>query len=113
MIRINGKSLNINKINEISIRGNNNLIINDDIINLKDYTNNYVVNIEVEGDVDGNISTSGDVSIKGNCKNIDTTGNVEVSGDVNGDVDTTGNINCYGDINGNIDSTGNVSLKRK
>ena len=36
MIRINGKSLNINKINEISIRGNNNLIINDDIINLKD-----------------------------------------------------------------------------
>lgn len=113
MIRINGKSLNINKINEISIRGNNNLIINDDIINLKDYTNNYVVNIEVEGDIYGNISTSGDVSIKGNCKNIDTTGNVEVCGNVNGDVDTTGNINCYGDINGNIDSTGNVSLKRK
>ena len=44
---------------------------------------------------------------------VSSTGNVEVSGDVNGDVDTTGNINCYGDINGNIDSTGNVSLKRK
>ena len=42
MIRINGKSLNINKINGISIRGNNNLIINDDIAKVMEEAVNII-----------------------------------------------------------------------
>lgn len=112
MFKINGKSISINQVNGITIR-NNSVIVNGKKINVKEYTDEYVVNIEVNGDVHGNIITNGDISIKGNCKNVDTNGSVEVGGNVEGDIDTNGNVNCYGDIKGDIDTNGNVSLRRK
>lgn len=113
MIKINGKSLGINKINSITVE-NNVVIINGKRINAKEYTEDgYIINIEVDGDVHGDIHTNGDVSVKGNCKSIDANGSVEIGGDVEGDIDANGNINCYGNINGDIDAIGNVSLKRK
>lgn len=112
MIKINGKSIGINKINSITIE-NNVVIVNGKRINVKEYSDDYIINIEVDGDVHGDIYTNGNVSVKGNCKNIDTNGSVEIGGDVQGDIDANGNINCYGDINGDIDTNGNVSLRRK
>lgn len=116
MFKINGKTISVignnNKINGITIK-NNNLIINGTAINLKDYEQDYVVNIEVTGDIYGDIKTNGDVTISGSCKNIDTNGSVEVGGNIEGDIDTNGNVNCYGDIKGDIDTNGNVSLRRK
>ncbi len=112
MININGKSIGIEKINSITVK-NNVVIVNGERISLKEYTDDYIINIEVDGDVHGDIYTNGEVSVKGNCKNIDTNGSVEISGDVEGDIDANGNVNCYGNINGDIDANGNVSLKRK
>lgn len=52
------------------------------------------------------------VEIYGDCRDIDTTGNVIVNGSCN-DIDCNGNVICYGGIKGDIDCNGNVSLKRK
>lgn len=81
MIKINGKSIGINKVNNITVE-NNVVIVNGKRINVKEYSDDYIINIEV-------------------------------GGDVHGDIHTNGNINCYGDINGDIDTNGNVSLRRK
>lgn len=112
MFKINGKSISINQVNGITIR-NNTVIVNGKRINAKEYTDDYIINIEVDGDVQGDIYTNGDVSVKGSCKNIDTNGSVEIGGNVEGGIDTNGNVNCYGDIYGDIDTNGNVSLRRK
>lgn len=121
-LKINGKqisgdnSISIigdgNKINGVSVI-NGQVIINGKKINLKDYSDDYIVNVEIEGDIYGDISTNGNVKVSGNCKNIDTNGNVEIGNNVEGNIDTNGHIYCYGDINGDIDTNGNVSLKRK
>lgn len=97
MLKINGKLVGINKVNEITIKDNV-VVINGKEINAKDYSDNCIINIEVDGDVHGNITTNG---------------SVEVSGNVEGNIDTNGNVNCYGDINGDIDTNGNVSLRIK
>lgn len=81
MIKINGKSIGINKVNNITVE-NNVVIVNGKRINVKEYSDDYIINIEV-------------------------------GGDVHGDIHINGNINCYGDINGDIDTNGNVSLRRK
>ena len=74
------------------------ILIKGKKFNTKDYSDNCIINIEVDGDVHGNITTNG---------------SVEVSGNVEGNIDTNGNVNCYGDINGDIDTNGNVSLRIK
>lgn len=107
MIIINGKSIDTNKVNDIIVKDNV-VIINGKKFNTKDYSDSCIINIEVDGDVHGNITTNGDVLVKGSCKNIDTNGSVEVGGNVEGNIDTNGNVNCHGNIKGDIDTNGNI-----
>ena len=116
MLRINGEKIDVkgsNKIfNDIVIK-HNKIIINGSTIDLKKYADDLLVNIEISGDVIGNVITNGDVKIEGSCEDIDTNGNVEVKGNVNGDIDSNGDIICYGNIKGDIDTNGNVLLRRE
>lgn len=116
MIRINGEKIDVNGSDKLFggiVIKHNKLIINGSTIDLKNYADDLSVNIEISGDVIGNVITNGDVKIEGSCEGIDTNGNVEVKGNVNGDIDSNGDIICYGDIKGDIDTNGNVSLRRE
>lgn len=94
------------KINQIGGNGSIQIIGDGDVVvnsnrgfidiggkrhNLKDYTDQYNITIEVVGDV-RDIDTTGNVNITGNCRDIDTTGNITIGGNVEGDIDCVGNI---------------------
>lgn len=67
-----------------------------------------VVELEVKGDL-MSINTTGSVTVNGDVHgDIDTTGNVNC-GNVGGDVDTTGIVNCS-QVHGNVDTMGNVNI---
>ena len=54
------------------------------------------INIIIEGNVDGNIETaSGNITVKGSCRSVNTTSGDVECGDVNGDVKTvSGDVKC-------------------
>lgn len=115
MIKINGKVITLlgDKIKSITYRNGSVFFIDNDVVNLKNITDDYVVNIEINGDVAGDIITNGNVTVLGNCNNVDANGNVEIGGNINGNVDTNGDVYCSGDITGDIDANGRVSISRK
>lgn len=111
MLKINNIVIEDGDIQGITII-NNKCYVNGKEYNINDYSNEKIVNIEVQGNVNGDIKTNGTVSITGSCKNIETNGVVNIGGNCE-NIDTNGSVTCYGDINGDIDANGNVSLRRK
>lgn len=72
------------------------------------------INISIEGDVEKiDVDVCDSITVSGSVKNIKTTsGDVEVEGDVDGDVQTvSGDINC-GNVSGDA-STVNGNIRRK
>lgn len=94
-ITINGKTISTPDSSSVSVI-NNRLIVNGKVV--EDLQQYETKNIEI--------------TINGDCRDIETTGNVIVQGNCK-DIDCNGNVTCYGDINGDIDCNGNVSLRRK
>ena len=60
-----------------------------------------------------NIHGDDEITIDGDVKNIDTVGDVMVSGNVTGNIDTMGNVTVCGDINGDIDCMGSIIMNKK
>jgi len=73
-------------------------------------------NISIVNDtvyVDGKsvkLGDSKDIKIEGNCGTIKCNGNVQVSGNVNGNIDCGDSCHC-GDVEGSIDAGGSVTAK--
>lgn len=121
------------KINGLNITGNNVTVKNGNIIiDGKDVTPDAkLINIEVSGDVGELIvDTCEKINITGNAQKIKTaSGDVEIGGDVNGDVESmSGDINCEnvegdvhtssgdidcGDISGSVSSMSGDIKHRK
>ena len=70
------------------------------------------INITITGGIENlKIDSCNRVQVTGNVKKIDTTcGDVEVAGNVEGNIDTSsGNVKVTGDVGGNVDTgSGNV-----
>lgn len=111
-VTINGNTVNSNIIGNccsISIDGNN-IIINGNNITVND----KVININVTGDVD-EITNCHDVKVTGNVRKISVgSGDVEVDGDVSGDIQTgSGDIEVNGSVGGSIKTgSGDVTVGR-
>ena len=111
-ITINGNTVNSNIIGNdcsISIDGDN-IVINGNNITVKD----KVININITGDVD-EITNCHDVKVKGNVRKISVgSGDVEVDGDVSGDIQTgSGDVDVSGSVGGNIRTgSGDVNVGR-
>lgn len=121
-IDINGK-LGIDYVKTISIN-NGRIIINgqdrtDDVFknkvssqsskDLKDYPLSITeLKIEVTGST-GEIESSGNVQVTGNVNGpINTNGTVEVGGNIIGNIDTNGTVHINGSVHGSIDTNGPV-----
>ena len=73
-----------------------------------------VVNISVEGDVETVSGAFGSVNITGNAGRVTSaSGDVEVRGDVNGDIQTaSGDVGAWGGVTGSVKTaSGDVSVK--
>ena len=112
MIKINGKEIDIGNVKNISVE-NNQVMINNIKFDLKEFSDTYTVNIQVDGNVSGNIKTNGNVTVSNNVGgDIDTNGHVEVlKGDVKGSIDTNGHVEVGGNVYGDIDTNGKVIIK--
>lgn len=89
---------------------NNEVIIDGKTIDLPDQK---VINVEIRGDVEEVIGSTGQIRITGNVGKVRTsTGDVEVGGFVTGDINTsTGDVRC-GDVSGSVrTSTGDIYKK--
>lgn len=110
-ITINGKTFNLPS-GTVSICNDkvyvNGKVIEEEII-LK-AMDTKTINITVMGDC-GDINANGDVKVKGDVRgSIDAGGDV-TCGNVNGDVDTGGDVVCK-NIGGSIDAGGNVRINK-
>ena len=111
-VTINGNAINSNIIGNgcsISIDGNN-IIINGNNITVND----KVININITGSVD-EITNCHDVKVTGNVRKISVgSGDVEVDGDVSGDIQTgSGDVDVSGSVGGSIKTgSGDVTVGR-
>lgn len=111
-VTINGNTVNSNIIGNccsISIDGDN-IVINGSNITVND----KVININITGDVD-EITNCHDVKVTGNVHKISVgSGDVEVDGDVSGDVQTgSGDVEVSGSVGGSIKTgAGDVNVRR-
>ena len=94
---------------------NNKVYWNGKLVEDCDLFKEKTININIEGNVEGDIKcdTIESINIKGSCKNIEThNGEVKIGGDVAGNISThNGNVSCHnihGDVkthNGNINKS--------
>lgn len=91
-VSVNGKT--------VRVRGNSISIINDQII---------VDGKPLEEALDQPNIT---VIVEGDCRSLNACGNVEVKGNVTGNVNASGSVTC-GDVGGDIDASGSVRCTRK
>lgn len=104
-------------INGKSYSGNNITVINNKVIvDGKDATpEGKEINIVVEGNIsDLNVDACNRVTVTGSVKKITTmSGDVEITGDVDGDINTmSGNVDCNM-VGGSVSSmSGNVKHKK-
>ena len=66
--------------------------------------------IEVHGNVQGNVDAGGSVNCQNIAGNVDSGGSIHSSGDIQGSVDAGGSVNC-GQVGGSIDAGGSVRTK--
>lgn len=109
------KSNSILKINDKIISGKNIIMKSDGQTIIDDISienvDEKIIKIEIYGDVDS-INTTGDVNVKGNVSHIDSIGNIVVNGDICcGHVNSLGDIVALKKIKGDIDNTGNITVK--
>ena len=106
-VTVNGKT--------IRVQGNNISIINDKVIvdgkHIDETFDQPNITVIVEGDCKI-LNTSGNVEVKGNAGNIDCRGSCHINGNVTGSIDASGSVTC-GDVGGNIDACGSVRCLRK
>ena len=110
MITINGKTLNLDNLSNVSIKQvNGKTTING--VNVDEFVEGKTLDIQITGDVGTlSIGSCNTLTIKGNTGDVESTnGDITVQGDVSGNVETTnGNIeakNIHGKAkttNGNI-----------
>ncbi len=107
-VLINGNTVEIRSGENITISGNQ-VTVGGQTITVDEPR----INIAITGDV-GSIDGVGDVDITGNVTgDIDTSsGNIEVGGDVGGDIDCAcGNVTVRGQVKGDVEcSCGNVKV---
>lgn len=53
-----------------------------------------------------------DVTIIGNCGDIDAGGSVKVTGNVTGNIDCGGSVDISGDVGGDIDAGGSIRISK-
>lgn len=105
-------------IGNVTYQGNNVSVINGRvIIDGKDVTpDGKQITINVVGDIQSlNIDTCESISVKGNVGTLETkTGDVNIEGNVAGDVKSNvGDIDCY-DVGGNVSTkTGDIKYRKK
>lgn len=109
MISINGKVFG---------HGNNICIQNGKVIidGVVSESSEKVINITIDGDVDTlDVDCANQISITGNVKKVKTqTGDVDISGNVEGNVETqTGDVDIEGSVSGDVDTTtGDIKYRR-
>jgi hypothetical protein len=104
-VTVNGKTFSNLSGNNISIT-NGKVIVDGKEVDGGDFSKSHIINVTIEGDV-GDVTTSqGDVKC-GSCKSVKTSqGDVEVDGDVSGNVTTSqGDIDISGSVTGNVKTT--------
>jgi hypothetical protein len=104
MIRINGKTF---KGNSVSI--NNNVVVIDGVV--IGTGDEKIINISVEGDLrELSVDHCATLKVSGNVNKLRTTsGDVEITGDVMGDIQTTsGDVECGNVKAGIITTSGDV-----
>ncbi len=97
-IRINQSTFHCNNI---TISGEGKVTIDGKLVSFED---SKEINITVQGDIEQlQVECCNKVSVTGNATNINTkSGDVEVSGNVNGNIQTmSGDVQC-GNVGGNI-----------
>lgn len=116
MIRLNGKDFAGRSITVINGR----VIIDGNKLSGEDTTKSIKIEIhgdlasirvdrgdvEVHGNVAGNVDAGGSIQCKDVEGNVDAGGSIQC-GDVKGDVDAGGSINC-GNVGGSVDAGGSV-----
>lgn len=115
--------INVNGRNIINNTGPMSIVFNDDGMSINgqpfeefdpNKIDDKVINITIVGDVEKlEIGHCNKVEVNGNTNNIKTTsGNVGVTGDVNGNIQTmSGNVNC-GNVGGNVSTmSGDITHK--
>jgi len=110
-VTINGKSYDLPPHQSLSVI-NGDIYLDGVKFNSSETKDRKIVNIVFEqsvGDVNIDIQ-QGEVTVKGDAKNIDCT-NISVGGNVFGDIDGT-NITIKGSVSGDIDGT-NVKVQNK
>jgi hypothetical protein len=109
MIRINGKTFHGNSV----VVNNGRIIVDGKPVDDNDIVQSKNISIVVEGDINEIKADVVDtITVHGSAKTIKTTnGDVEIGGDVSGDIDTTnGNIKC-GNVGGSV-KTLNGNIRR-
>ncbi|MBE6570184.1 MAG: helix-turn-helix domain-containing protein [Ruminococcaceae bacterium] len=74
--------------------------------------------LRIEGDVEGDVSAIGSVSVGGdvngdistNCEDVSCDFALRIEGDVEGDVSAIGSVSVGGDVNGDISTNGTVAV---
>lgn len=119
---INGKKMNISG-NNICI-SNDRVYVDGKLISdeeakepVKLIVEGDLLTIKTEGDVEVNGNVQGDLKAGGSVNSGDVGGSLKAggsvhSGDVNGSVKADGSVHC-GDVGGDIEADGSVSYRRK
>lgn len=112
-VTINGKTIECPNGNISVINGrvySNGVEVNTDDTDLKS-NKHAIINIKIEGSVD-KVNCNGNIEVNGNVTgDMDCNGSISIIGNVNGDIDCGGSANIKGDHKGSIDAGGSVNVR--